>query len=118
MSSLLINAEKAIVWKARIEKQKSSGLTIKKFCHEEDCNIYTFKYWKTRLEKSPERRTCNKKFIPVHVNSSDQVYDGRSRIELPNGVAVELGNDLGAGGASALIKSLCGINTATERRLT
>jgi len=117
MSSRRINSEKARLWQARIKQQKASGLPINRFCYEQGWNSHTFKYWKKKCSESSSL-VSSKKFVPVHVSNPVRDSRVRSRIELPNGVVVELGNDLGEGGISTLIKTLCGVNPASERRST
>ena len=107
MSSQQTNVEKAKIWRARIAEQQMSDLPIKRFCLERGWKIYTFMYWKPKFKKSDTRMVPSRKFVSVHASDSIQ---SRSRITLPNGVTVELGDDVENNCVSTLIKSLCGVN--------
>ena len=117
MSSQQTNIEKSKMWQARIRQQQSSGLPIKQFCNDQRWNIHTFMYWKKKFSKSGDDLIPCKKFVSVSVSSSVREHRVRSRIELPNGVAVELGDDLGGADVGSFIRSLCGINPTSERRM-
>lgn len=41
-------------WKERIELQKESGLTVKAWCHQNGSAYHCFKYWRSRLQQTPD----------------------------------------------------------------
>ena len=48
--------EEVAEWKERIEKQSKSGLSIEKWCRENQLKAYVFHYWKVKLFSNlPER---------------------------------------------------------------
>lgn len=50
------NAEKARLWNEYIAEQKASGLTIERWCRENNILSYQFHYWKAK-QKPPSEVT-------------------------------------------------------------
>ncbi len=55
-------ADKATVWRDRIERQKSSGLPVRRFCEREGFSDASFFAWRKRLASEPAPM-----FLPVSV---------------------------------------------------
>lgn len=48
-----LTAEQKNDWLQRIQKQQTSGLSIQKWCKENQIPIHAFYYWKKRLTPTP-----------------------------------------------------------------
>jgi transposase-like protein len=48
------NSEKALIWEQHIARQKASGLTIQRWCQENDISPHQFYYWKSKRQLSAE----------------------------------------------------------------
>lgn len=49
--------EKKLEWKNRIEQQRQSGLTIEKWCLQNQIRSCTFHYWKDKLSSKPLQKS-------------------------------------------------------------
>lgn len=47
--------EKRLKWRALIEQQFQSGLSVKAWCLQNEVSPQTFQYWKTRLPRQLEK---------------------------------------------------------------
>ena len=48
-----LSSEKKLAWGENLRKQKESGLSIDRWCNENQIRTYTFRYWKERLFPKP-----------------------------------------------------------------
>jgi len=78
------------VWRDRVRRQQSSGLTIEKFCRKVGVSTASFYHWRKRLEGEATPR-----FVPVELPAS---CNGSSEIciELPCGAVVRLPGNISA----------------------
>ena len=54
-----ISAEKKIDWEAKIRQQRESGLSIDRWCRQNQVTSCSFHYWKGRLQPKTElARSC------------------------------------------------------------
>jgi transposase-like protein len=67
------------VWKDRIARQASSGLSVTKFCQQEQISEANYYYWRRRLHGSPKRR----KAASRHSGRSPERDHGTQFIQLP-----------------------------------
>src|SRR4051812_44760169 len=80
-------------WPGLVEEFRASGLQQKEFCAKQDVSLYTFRYWRYRLEKKSSNSTVTRvqRFLPVHVVASSAPkarQPGLMEAELTNGVVV------------------------------
>lgn len=45
--------EKKLVWKEKIRQQQESGISIEKWCHQNQIAPHRFHYWRSRLFPKP-----------------------------------------------------------------
>jgi len=51
--------EKKIEWEDKLRKQRESGLSIERWCHENQIPKHTFYYWRDKLHpKTPLNHSC------------------------------------------------------------
>ena len=62
--------EKRLKWRTLIEKQKQSGLPIRKWCLQNEVNPHTFCYWKARLFPKQLQKSS---FIELKPKSSEAI---------------------------------------------
>jgi hypothetical protein len=55
-------------WKDRILEQRSSGLSIPKWCRQNDVPIYNFRYWQDKLLPVSIERSAFTEMIPKKDN--------------------------------------------------
>ena len=90
-------------WAERIQRQKSSGLTIARFCEHEAVSQVSFHAWKRRLAgqstpTTPPSSTPSPAFLPVRwsepntttTTTATAAAAGRVEFELPNGVHMRI----------------------------
>ena len=71
-------------WQTAIEKQRSSGLSQKQWCQENEVNLHNFRYWVRRL-KTIETESDEVRWVSL---DSDSVLDtvkitvGRATVEV------------------------------------
>ena len=54
-----ISAEKKIEWEAKIRQQRESGLSVDRWCRQNQVTLCSFHYWKNRLRPKTElTRAC------------------------------------------------------------
>lgn len=81
------------LWRRRLERQSSSGLSIAVFCSREGVSEASFQYWKRRLLAQP-RSTPEQPplFVPLRAGAQGHDVDGvickNVEIELPHRVRV------------------------------
>ena len=52
------NQESLQQWQSLIQDQQASGLSIRKWCDQNNIKQCTFFYWKKRLSEKPEKEIC------------------------------------------------------------
>lgn len=86
-------------WAERIQRQKSSGLTIARFCELEAVSQVSFHAWKRRLAgqstpATPPFSTPSPAFLPVRWSEPNATTTtaaaARVEFELPNGVHMRI----------------------------
>jgi transposase-like protein len=105
------------IWRDRVRRQETSGLTITQFCTQEGLTRSKFYAWKRRLrltgppEKCPAIPTPST-FLPVTIRPAERTDDEQPPIEaeLPNGVRLRIptGN---AHLACRLVRAVAGAKT-------
>lgn len=65
-----LTKEKLLVWKDRIARHKSSGLTIAEFCRQESVSAANFYQWKRKLKGATRRATGKVKGKSAVINGS------------------------------------------------
>jgi len=54
-----VSSEKKLKWEEKVRQQRESGLSITRWCRQNQIHPNTFRYWKDRLSpKSPLTRSC------------------------------------------------------------
>ena len=53
-------------WAARFSDQKSSGLTVKQWCEQNNFSIHTYNYWKHLLKKELKKQVLPD-IVPISV---------------------------------------------------
>ena len=54
-----VSTEKKIEWETKIRQQRESGLSIDRWCRQNQVTSYSFHYWKNRLQPKTElTRSC------------------------------------------------------------
>jgi hypothetical protein len=83
-----VKASKQEVWRSRLRRFESSGMSVTRFCRDQRVSIPSFYHWRKRLALEPGRK-APPLFVPVHVTQSAAV-----EIHLPNGtrICVPLGH--------------------------
>ena len=74
-----VKSSKQEVWRSRLRRFESSGMSVATFCRRERVSVPSFYQWRKRLalERGRKGRPL---FVPVHVTQSAAV-----EIRLPNG---------------------------------
>jgi hypothetical protein len=85
------------LWRDRVSRQPSSGLTIARFCAQERCALAAFHAWKRRfrlmdIEQPPRVVPASQAFLPVTVRVVETAADQLPPIvaELPNGIRLRI----------------------------
>ncbi|SBS27054.1 hypothetical protein MSP8886_00788 [Marinomonas spartinae] len=73
-------------WAAHIEKWRSSGLSAKAFCEQEDLVYHQFGYWRQKFSPADDSPT-ESKLVPVTLAMPSQ-HTSDLEILLPNGVLI------------------------------
>ena len=56
-------------WTTIFQEQKSSGLTVKEWCAQNDISHHAFYYWK-RLAKEAYAQTVMPEIVPISIDNS------------------------------------------------
>ncbi|MGB7346514.1 MAG: hypothetical protein WBD20_20000, partial [Pirellulaceae bacterium] len=92
------------LWSERIDRFKSSSLSVAQFCAAEGCSQASFYQWRSKLRSEQPRLQAPAGFVPVKLpgQASDPIdfQDGRSgsiqspqtvmSVDLPGGVRVRI----------------------------
>ena len=105
-----------------LERQQSSGLSIKDFCTNESYTVSSFHYWKskfglTRPYNNHSRETAVEKLAPISFNLSENKpalkaassvnNKGEIRIKLPGGIQVSFIGTSQTEAAINLLAQIC-----------
>lgn len=109
--------EKARVWRRRLDRYASCGLTIADFCEAERVSEATFQYWRRRLAEdrssgavtAGNRPASDAGFLPIRVSlATVEIHlPGGARVSIPSGettalrIAIEAALQRAAGPESA-----------------
>jgi len=77
-----VKSSKQEVWRSRLRRYLSSGMSVTRFCRDEGVSVPSFYHWRKRLALEPERKG-SPLFVPVHVTPAAAV-----EIRLPNGTHI------------------------------
>lgn len=104
-------------WRDRLERHRSSGLTVARFCRHEGVSTAAFYNWKRRLRTAADGRQQdgqqqdadgrlrrNALFLPVEV-----VVGGAIEIELPSQALVRLPATIDASRLAEAIRAAAGL---------
>jgi len=92
-----------VVWRDRLARFRTSGLTVKEFCRQEGVSDPSFYQWRKRLDlgqaskrarrsgDGPTKTVKSRPFVPIKVSSSGDVASSvLAEVELPNGVRIRV----------------------------
>ena len=82
-------SDRAAYWRRLVERQAQSGLSIARFCEQEDVSPASFYNWRRRLAEEADERPA---FLPVQVRADlgsalEIVLPGAVTIRVPDGTA-------------------------------
>lgn len=77
-----VTSEKEDLWRSRLRRFQSSGLSVTRFCQDERVSVPSFYQWRKRLGISTVKSPLPR-FVPVRLTQSLVV-----EIHLPNGARV------------------------------
>jgi len=114
-----VDAGLARMWEQRISRQRRSGLSIAKFCHQEGVSPASFYAWRRRVLGTESFRggsseTRSPLFVPVELPAS-ALTAGSVRIELPGGAVLTLPTDVSAELLSAAVQAVLAATAGQER---
>lgn len=79
-----LSEDKKLEWKNLIEQQRQSGLSIDKWCLQNQIQSHTFHYWKDKLFQKSLQKTS---FTEINVKRPDAI------LLQARGVSVRIGSD-------------------------
>ena len=77
-----VSSSKEELWRSRLRRFRSSGMSVTRFCHSEQVSAPSFYHWRKRLALAPRKKSVPL-FMPVHVTRTAAV-----EVHLPNGTRV------------------------------
>jgi hypothetical protein len=80
-----VDHENQRVWRLRLRRFKTSGLTVTEFCDFEEVSVASFYQWRKRLAARRANSGPSLPFLPVHVSPAPA---SAIEIYLPNGARV------------------------------
>jgi hypothetical protein len=75
-------SSRAEFWRQVVVRQRSSGLSIHRFCVKENLATATFFAWKRRLSQEAGSRAAAVNFAPVHVVAEEALAAAAGTIEI------------------------------------
>jgi len=81
---------KRTLWKDRVSEYKSSGLTMRKWCEENELKLHQLQYWVRKFKNEDHQGV---KWLPVHVPVKSESEDNQTIIINVGHYAVELNDD-------------------------
>ena len=79
-----ISSSKEELWRSRLRRFRSSGMSVTRFCQSERVSVPSFYLWRKRLTLEAEKKDVPL-FLPVHVTHSQSAA---VEVHLPNGTRV------------------------------
>ena len=109
----------ANAWRARIERQRRSGMTIAAFCAREGVSTNSFHQWKRKFAKTgqPSRQAAAIRpadFLALQLTAEPAQHV--IEVELPNAVLVRLGADAPSRLASRMLRAAARLPQAARRQ--
>jgi hypothetical protein len=80
-----VDHENQRLWRSRLRRFKTSGLTVMEFCDVEEISVASFYQWRKRLAAERVDSGPSLPFVPVHVSPAAV---SAVEIHLPNGARV------------------------------
>ena len=77
-----VNSSKEVLWRSRLRRFRSSGMSVTRFCQVERISAPSFYQWRKRLGTSTVKQAAPT-FVPVRLTQAAAV-----EIHLPNGARV------------------------------
>jgi len=83
-------ADRQRYWREVIERQRTSGQSIVRFCSQERLSPASFHAWKRRLRprRGAGRTSARQALVPVKIVSDPTVGSGKLDIRWPSGVVL------------------------------
>lgn len=104
-----VRSVKKAYWEKHLEKWQASGLTQQKYCQQENINLTTFTWWRSKRLKDKAQPSLT--FIPALIKEKAPVPSHTDiQIVLPNQVKVILPLNLSADILVSLLKALGGLS--------
>jgi transposase-like protein len=83
--------DREVHWRAVLERQGESGLSVADFCRQESVSAPSFYFWRRRLQEQeavrPATVVSSRQLLPVHIESAAPA--AAVRILLPQGFSLE-----------------------------
>ena len=93
-------------WQSIIDRQKESGLSVLKFCRQEEINHSKFRYYKDRLKaKAVNPKAKSSAFAPVKFDDK-MAADKSIKITYPNGVELTIPESVGSALLANIIQEI------------
>lgn len=100
------NEQKRRKWEKHIVGWEQSGTTQTEYCRVHDLNAGQFTYWKSRFK----RKRDNSSLVAVQINpdmfQSEAACRSPLRLNLENGLQIEIKNDFDPSLLAALIRTI------------
>ena len=81
----MVDRENQRLWRSRLRRFKTSGLTVAEFCEVEEISVASFYQWRKRLAAEIADSGSSLPFVPVQVTPAPVAA---VEIHLPNGARV------------------------------
>ena len=78
--SRAVSSSRESLWRSRLQRFQASGLSVTRFCQNEQVSVPSFYQWRKRLGATTPRRVPAAAFVPVRLSQAAGV-----EIHLPNG---------------------------------
>ena len=103
------NKEKRKKWKKHIAAWEESGITQTEYCRIHGLNAGQFTYYKSQLK----RKSGTLPLVPIQINpdlfQSEPVCRSPLRLNIENGLQIEIENDFDPSLLNALIRTVRGL---------
>lgn len=105
----LENERKRRKWKKHIEVWEESGITQTEYCRNHGLSACQFTYWKSQFKK----KAATNSLVPIEINpdlfQSKGADTSPLRLNMENGLQIEIGNDFDPSLLTALIRTVRGL---------
>ncbi len=103
------NGEKRRRWEKHIEAWEESGITQTEYCRIHGLNAGQFTYYKSQLKRKADTNTL----VPIQINpdlfQTEPVCRTPLRLNIENGLQIEIENDFDPSLLAALIRTVRGL---------